>query len=100
MEYQVTRVEVKKLSREFRVIAGQLLRTAHEDGINNLRRFIKFIENSALIYDFILKNQTREYEIPSLIESLAYGRYEIPDTKQEEISHTYQLLKYGLGHFP
>lgn len=100
MEYQVTRAEVKKLSREFRVMARQLLKTAYEDGINNLRRFIKFIESSPLIYDFILKNQVKDYDILSLINSFTYGRYEIPDTKQEEISHTYQLLKYGLDHFP
>lgn len=83
MEYQVTRAGVKKLSREFRVIAGQLLRTAYEDGINNLRRFIKFIESSHLIYNFILKNQIKGYEISSFSESLNYGRYKIPDTKQE-----------------
>lgn len=99
MDYQVSRAEVKKLSREFRVIAGQLLKTAYEDGINNLRKFIKFIENSPLIYNFILNNQITKYDVPSLINSLAYSRYKIPDTKEEEISHTYQLLKYGLDHF-
>lgn len=108
MDYQVTRAEVKKLSREFRVIASQLLRTAYEDGINNLKRFIKFIESKPLIYNFILKNQVIKYKIPSLINSLSstQDRYKIPDTKEEEISHTYQLLKYGLEifsdyfHFP
>ena len=53
-----------------------------------------------LIYNFILKKQIIEYGIPSLINSLAYIRYKIPDTKEEEISHTYQLFKYGLNHLP
>lgn len=70
MDYHVSRAEIKKLSREFRVIAGQLLKTAHEDGINNLKRFIKFIETNPLLYDFIIKNQNRKYEIPSLISHL------------------------------
>lgn len=101
MDYQVSRAEVRKLSREFRVVASQLLRTAHEDGINNLQRLIKFIETNHLIYDFVLKNQKTEYEIPVLISQLknTCNRYKIPDNKEEEISYTYQLLKYGLANF-
>ena len=57
MDCQVTRAEIKKLSRAFRVTASQLLRTESQDGINNLRRFIKFIESNPLLYDFIIKNQ-------------------------------------------
>jgi hypothetical protein len=101
-EIQVTRGEIKKISREFRVIAGQLLGTQHEDGMNNLKRFLGFIERNPLIYDFILKNQVKQYDIPAMIRKLGEwsgGRYEIPDTKEEEISHTYQLLKWGLENF-
>lgn len=97
VDYQVTRSEVKKLSLEFRRIASQLLTTAHEDGINNLRRFIKFIESNPLIYDFLLKNQVKEFTFSA---SRVWGsRYELPDTKEEEISYVYQLLKYGLENF-
>jgi hypothetical protein len=71
MDYQVTRAEIKKLSRAFRVMASQLLRTESQDGINNLRRFIKFIESNPLLYDFIIKNQVKEYDIPSLINGLS-----------------------------
>lgn len=101
MDYQVTRAEIKKLSRAFRVMASQLLRTESQDGINNLRRFIKFIESNPLLYDFIIKNQVKEYDIPSLINGLSStcNRYIIPDSKEDEISHTYQLLKFGLENF-
>lgn len=99
MDYQITKAELNKLCRRFRVISGQLIRTAHEDGISNLRRFIKFIESNPLIYDFILKNQIREYDISSLFNCFGRGRYEIPDTMEEELSFTYQLLKYGLEQF-
>jgi len=100
MDYQITKAELNKLCRRFRVISGQLIKTAHEDGISNLRRFIKFIESNPLIYNFILKNQLREYDISSLFNGFRHCRYEIPDTIEEEISFTYQLLKYGLEHFP
>jgi hypothetical protein len=101
-ELQVTRGEIKKISREFRIMASQLLGTQHEDGMNNLKRFLGFIERNPLIYDFILKNQVKQYDIPALINELGEwsgGRYKIPDTKEEEISHTYQLLKFGLESF-
>jgi len=100
MDYQITKAELNKLCRRFRVISSQLIRTAHEDGISNLRKFIKFIESNPLIYDFIIKNQTSEYDISSLFNGSGCGRYEIPDTTEEEISFTYQLLKYGLEQFP
>lgn len=100
MEYKITRGEIKKLSREFRVSASELFRGSPH-GMSSLRRFIKFIEDDPIIYDFLSKNQVKQYDISLVIQSSQYGNigYELPDSREEEISFTYQLLKYGLENF-
>ncbi|HIK18120.1 MAG TPA: hypothetical protein IGS53_22925 [Leptolyngbyaceae cyanobacterium M33_DOE_097] len=101
MDYQITKSEIKKLSLEFRGVVNRLFHVKYDSGINDLKRFLTFIERNPIIYDFIVTHQVKDYDIPSIIRysSSVCDRYEIPEDKLEEISFTYQLLKYGAENF-
>jgi hypothetical protein len=97
MDYEITTNKLRKLSLEFRTIASRLLRTDFREGMDNLNRFIAFIDSDPLIYDYIQQNQTKTFDIEFIIAGLGYHDiYPIPSSKQDEIAFTYQLLNYGL----
>lgn len=56
------------LSTEFRRIASRLLKTDRDDGINNLKRFIYFIENNPIIKSFIDEHNTFTFDIEKEIK--------------------------------
>jgi hypothetical protein len=89
--------ELKKLSRDFRIVAGRLLRTSQQEGISNLKRLIQFIENSLILNDFVQSNHVVQYSEDDFFKSS--GRYNLPEKSNEEISFIYQLLRYGSENF-
>jgi hypothetical protein len=97
-DINITKSELKKLSREFRTAAGRLLRTSDEEGLGNLRRFLQFIRDSPILYDFIQSKQVNKYNEDDFFNETV-GRYNIPESKDEEIAFIYQLLKYGSEQF-
>ncbi|EEL51157.1 hypothetical protein bcere0022_15170 [Bacillus cereus Rock3-44] len=72
------------------------------DGHETMRlakKFITYIEGEPIIYDFIRKCHTQEYNIEEIIKLKTYGsKYDIPIDNNEEISFIYQLLKYAIVH--
>jgi|GEM_PF-832760 len=101
MDYQITKSGIKKLSLEFRGVVNRLFHVEYDSGINDLKRFLTFIERNPVIYDFIVTHQVKGYDIPSVIQytSSVCSQYKISEDKSEEISFTYQLLKYGAENF-
>lgn len=94
-EYIIEEKELKKISLGFRRVASRLLNTEFRDGINNLKRFINYIDSTTIIKDFIEKNTVKEYDIEQIIKARGFNeKFNIPCEKEEEISFTYQLLKY------
>jgi hypothetical protein len=100
-DVQVTKSDLQKLSRDFRSVAGRLLRGSRHDGLSNLKRLLRFIEDSPILNDFIQSNQHQQYDIPETLNAAAYGAdgYQLPEVKEEEIEFVYQLLKYGESNF-
>lgn len=100
-EVEVSKKELKKLSRVFRVVSSRLLQTSVEQGMSNLKRFMRLIQENPIISDFIQKHQTHQYDIPTIWNRSVQweiGSYSIPDeSDEEEISFTFQLLNYALG---
>lgn len=87
--------EFQMLSTEFRRIASRLLKTDRDDGINNLKRFIYFIENNPIIKSFIDEHNTFTFDIEKEIkEREMHEAYIIQPEKNYEISFIYQLLKF------
>jgi hypothetical protein len=95
MEILLDKKEFQKISTEFRRVSSRLLRTRHEDGINNLKRFLSYIENTPLIWEFIQQNNIVTFDIENEVNNRDFGEgYNIPLDKSEEIAYVYQLLKY------
>lgn len=83
------------VSTEFRRIASRLLKTDRDDGINNLKRFISFIDNSPIIKSFIDEHNTLTFDIEQEIKKREmHESYFIHPEKNYEISFIYQLLKF------
>ncbi|WP_062310437.1 hypothetical protein [Alicyclobacillus sendaiensis] len=100
MEYTLTDGELQRMSLHFRQIASRLLRTDFREGMDNLRRFIDYIDSEPLIADFIRSHNVETHDIEGAIASRSnHDLFQIPTTTDGEISFTYQLLKYALEHY-
>ena len=78
---------------EFRTIANRLINCNYQTGMDLLKKFLAYIDNNELISDYI-----QGYVNPTDFEPVERETCfsSMGDTKQEEISFTYQYLKYGL----
>ena len=87
----IDKKELKLISLEFRTIANRLLNCNHNTGADILKKFISFIDENELISEFV-----QGYVNPADFKPVDRGACFISmgDTKQEEISFTYQYLKY------
>jgi hypothetical protein len=90
----LTEQEYKKVSLNFRKIASRFLQTDFREANDNLDRFLLFIEESPVIYKFIEENNSKKYEIESLIDARHYNeKFKLPVRTSDEIAFIYQLLK-------
>jgi hypothetical protein len=95
MEISIDRKEFQKISLEFRRLSSRLLKTYLDDGMDNLKRLLNFIENTPLIWDFIAENNIAKFNMKDEIEKREFLEgYNIPIEKSDEIAYVYQLLKY------
>lgn len=97
--------ELTLLIKDFKDVSNRLLRTPHDYGMDNLKRFLDFINSNEIIINYINEN------INERIDEFKRDRMEyfiIPVDKAEEISYVYQLLTsasietknyYNLGSF-
>ena len=88
--------EIKIISLGFRQLANRLINCHPDTGIPLLKMFISYIENIPIIIEFIKDNLTPDEFIPP-----KRGTHYISmgETKQEEISETYKLLKYASENY-
>lgn len=92
--------ELKNVSRDFRIIASRLLNSRCSDFDDNLKRFYLYIEKESIIKDYIISciDEKKDYNIENEVEELSksYGELVFDSylDENEEISFTYQLIKY------
>lgn len=99
IDIKISKNELRKISSEFRMYANRLMQTTPDAGMNDLKRFVKFIDNNLVISDFLRNNQRTSDLQPICFDSLK-TEYKVPDESQEdEINFTHQLLQYGLQKF-
>jgi hypothetical protein len=79
----VTKKELKKISRDFRIYSSRLLNTKHGNEIIDLNKFLHFIEEDPLIFEYIKKNNRDTFEIENIIRM------------KGELAFVYQMLKYA-----
>jgi len=100
VEIKLSKQELQKISLDFRTVANRLIRTRHEDGISNLKRFIKHLDSNPIINKFIQQHNSHQFNIESIISNYPYLNNPIPDESEaEEISFIYQILKYALKKY-
>ncbi|WP_238579247.1 hypothetical protein [Neobacillus niacini] len=101
MEKIIDVKEFKLISRQFRRVAGDLLNA--QDTYEAMRlatRFIMYIENEPILFDFISKNNVTEFDMKTIIQEKGYhDKFDIPININEEIAFIYQLLKYSTENF-
>lgn len=96
---ELTESEYKKLSLSFRKVASRFLKTNFSEASDNLERFLVFIEDSPVIFEFIQENNTVEYDIENILNARGYNdKFKLPVRESEEIAFIYQLLKYTFSN--
>ncbi|WP_317051646.1 hypothetical protein [Clostridium neonatale] len=94
--------ELKIISYDFNCIANRLLRASYDEFNSVLKKFMVFIKNTSIIYDYINCCNRDELDIESDIEEVSegYGRYlfDLGETYEEEIFTIYTLFKYILDN--
>lgn len=81
---------------EFRTIANRLITCNHQTGMALLKKFLAYIDENEIISDYI-KEYVKPEDFEPVERSTAF--YSMGNTKQEEISYTYQYLKYAADNF-
>jgi hypothetical protein len=92
--------ELKIISYDFNCIANRLLRASHDELNSVLKKFMGYIQNTSIIYDYINYCKRDDLNIESDIREVCngYGRYlfDLGETYEEEIFTIYTLFKYIL----
>lgn len=92
----IDKKQLKIISMEFRTIANRLLTCNHQTGMPLLKKFITYIDENEIISDYI-KEYVNLEEFQPVERGTAF--YSMGDTKQEEISYTYQYLKFAVDNY-
>lgn len=81
---------------EFRTIANRLINCNRDTGMPLLKKFIAYIDNNEIISEYI-----QGYTKPGDFQPVEGGTTftSMGDTEQEEVSYTYQYLKYASENF-
>lgn len=90
----IDKKQLKIISLDFRTIANRLINCHWQTGMDLLKKFIMFIDSNEIINEYI-----QSFVDPDDFKDYKYQTgtvyYSMGDSKQEEISFTYQLLKYA-----
>ncbi len=98
METKTSKKELKKISRDFRLISSRLMKSHYDDFNNDLASFVQYIKQTDFIYDYIKSNIKQKYDIQKEFTKMQtnFGPriFTKPGSIEDEISYTYQLLEY------
>ena len=93
----IDKKQLKIISLEFRTIANRLINCHWQTGMDLLKKFITYIDTNAIIRDYVQSyvnpDDFKDYKYQTGIVYSSMG-----DSKQEEISFTYQFLKYAVDN--
>ena len=93
---EIDKKQLKIISMEFRTIANRLVNCHPQTGMDLLKKFLSYIDENELISAFIQSNID-----PNDFQPVERGTCftSMGENKQEEISFTYQYLKYAVINF-
>ena len=94
----LNRVELKKIIYDFNSISNRLLQADFQDYTEVLTKFITFIRNNELIYDYIIDCGECEQDLAKEFQEVkaSYGRciFSVGSSDEEEIRNVYAILSY------
>jgi hypothetical protein len=104
MALEITKKELEKLIYDFQTVANRFLETKYDEyyldneGMRNLDRFIKFIEERPILSDFIQQKTSKSFDFSSLnLQNFPQVMYQVPsESEEDEIAFIYQFLKAAL----
>lgn len=100
MNNSFNKKEIKKECRNFKTLASRVLTSEYDTFDCNLKRLIKYIENTEIIKKYIESCVTEndKFNIEEDVKQVSngYGQYVFESfiDENQEVSYTYQILKY------
>ncbi len=93
---KIDKKQLKIVSMEFRNIANRVMNCNRDTGMPLLKKLLAYIDNNEIISEYV-----RGYLSPDDFQEVKSGTIfnSMGDTEQEEVSHTYQYLKYATDNF-
>lgn len=95
---EVTKVDLKILIKEFLTASNRVLRAGYEVYATELSKFVRFLENHELIYDYIKSCGEPEYDVEEKVKevSQSYGRcvFSLGSTDVSEVANIFAVIKY------
>lgn len=95
MNNQFSKLELKKISLDFRTVSSRFLRSNMDDVDSNLKRFLSHILETTLINDYVNSCNILTYSIEEDVKGQGYNQLlSIPTQPKEEVSYVFQLMTY------
>lgn len=94
---ELSKKDLKKISREFRSISSRLIQSSYEDIFPILNIFINTIENQEIIFEYIKNCKRDSYDVEAEVETVCRdwsGIFSLGNTAEEEVYTIYHILKY------
>lgn len=95
---EVTKVELKILIKEFLTASNRVLRARYEVYATELYKFIRFLEDHKLIYDYIKSCGEPEYNVAEEVEEVCQSCggciFTLGSTDEAEVANIYAVTKY------
>lgn len=96
---ELSKKDLKKISREFRSISSRLIQSSYEDILPILNIFINTIEKQEVIYEYIKNCKNDDYDIEKEFETVYEDWncvFSLGSTVEDEVYIIYHILKYIL----
>ena len=98
----LNKTELKKIMYDFNSYSNRLLQVAFEDYTSTLSKFLTFINNTEIIYSFIIScgecTQNMEHEFQEISENCGRAIFSIGESENEEVRDVYAILSYIVEH--
>lgn len=88
---------------DFRDYGSRLITTNDNDGINDTKRLLNYIDSTDIIKEYIdkcIKNSKSELDMEKVRNNMEFrDKYPLPINRDDEVAFTYSLLTYGIDKF-
>jgi len=95
---RLNRNELRKIQYDFNSYSNRLLQADYGDYTDVLGKFLKFVDDTPIIYDYIVGCGSCDFNLEEEVKEVqaSYGRkiFSTGDTEEEEVRNVYAVLHY------